>query len=156
MKPVLWLPSCQLIENTILLKVPSLIFITIFFSIWPKGLSLPLPFWFSAAFDTIDHTILLGRLNIFYGISGLALGWFKSYLSGRTHSVKVGSTLTSCCAPVWSPPGLRSWFNSFPLYTNPISSLVHSHTSINYPFHINNTQSYITLAIKFLSLYKTA
>ena len=48
----------------------------------------------SAAFDTIDHTILLDRLNGYYGISELALGWFKSYQSGRTHSVKVGSTLS--------------------------------------------------------------
>ena len=48
----------------------------------------------SAAFDTIDHTILLDRLNVYYGISEVALGWFKSYLSGRTHLVKVGSTLS--------------------------------------------------------------
>ena len=47
----------------------------------------------SATFDTIDHTILLERLHDYYGISELALGWFKSYLSRRTHSVKVGSTL---------------------------------------------------------------
>ena len=47
----------------------------------------------SFAFNNIDHTILLDRLNVYYGISELALGWFKSYLSGRTHSVKVGSTL---------------------------------------------------------------
>ena len=67
----------------------------------------------SVMFDTIDHTILLDRLNVYYGISELALAWFKSYLSGRTHSVKVGSTLTSCCAPVWSPPGLCPWSNFF-------------------------------------------
>ena len=48
----------------------------------------------STAFNTIDHTILLDRLNVYYGISELALGWFKSYLSGRTHLVKVGSTLS--------------------------------------------------------------
>ena len=48
----------------------------------------------SAAFDTIDHTILLDRFNVHYGISEIVLGWFESYLSGRTHSVKVGSTLS--------------------------------------------------------------
>ena len=67
----------------------------------------------SAAFDTIDHTILLDRLNGYYGIRELALGWFKSYLSGRTHSVKVGSTLKSCCPSAWGPPVLRPWSNSF-------------------------------------------
>ena len=32
----------------------------------------------TAAFDTIDHGILLSRLNRLYGISGGALDWFKS------------------------------------------------------------------------------
>ena len=48
----------------------------------------------SASFDTIDHTILLERLNVYCGISELAPGWFKSQMSGRTHSVKAGSTLS--------------------------------------------------------------
>ena len=63
----------------------------------------------SAAFDTIDHTILLDRLNVYYGLRELALGWFKSYLLGRTHSVKVGSTLAFCCTPLWNTPGLCPW-----------------------------------------------
>ena len=67
----------------------------------------------SATFDTIDHTVLLDRLNGYYGISELALSWFKSYLSGRTQSVKVGSTLKSCCPSAWGPPGLHPWSNSF-------------------------------------------
>ena len=47
-----------------------------------------------AMFDIIDHTIFLDRLNVYYEISELALGWIKSYLSGRIHSVKVGTTLS--------------------------------------------------------------
>ena len=47
-----------------------------------------------ATFDTIDHTIFLDRLNVCNGISELVLGWFKSYLSGKTHLVKVGNTLS--------------------------------------------------------------
>ena len=38
----------------------------------------------SAAFDTIDHAILLDRLKSRIGISGAALQWLKSYLSNRT------------------------------------------------------------------------
>ena len=58
----------------------------------------------STAFDTIDHTILLDRLNVYYGLGELALGWFKSYLSGRTHSVKVGSTLSHPAALQYGVP----------------------------------------------------
>ncbi len=41
----------------------------------------------SAAFDTIDHNILLNRLEHFVGISGSALAWFKFYLSDRHQSI---------------------------------------------------------------------
>ena len=45
----------------------------------------------SAAFDTIDLTILLIRLSDWFGVSGKALGWFKSYLTGRSQRIKLGN-----------------------------------------------------------------
>ena len=42
----------------------------------------------SAAFDTIDHNILLRRMNTKYGGRSVALNWFRSYLSDRTQAVK--------------------------------------------------------------------
>ena len=100
----------------------------------------------STAFDTIDHTILLDRLTVYYGISEQALGWFKSYLLGRTHSVKVGSTLSHPAALQYGVPQCSVLGPVlFSLYTNPISSIIQSHSSINYHFYADDTQLYITL-----------
>ena len=38
----------------------------------------------SAAFDTVDHDILLTRLHSKYSISGIALEWFRTYLTNRS------------------------------------------------------------------------
>ena len=44
----------------------------------------------SAAFDTVDHAILLDRLKFEFGIVGSALLWIQSYLSERKQAVVCG------------------------------------------------------------------
>ena len=44
----------------------------------------------SAAFDTIDYTILLSRISNTFGITGQAFNFLSSYLLGRTQSVVIG------------------------------------------------------------------
>ena len=45
----------------------------------------------SAAFETIDHTILLQRLESRVGLRGTALEWIRRYLSGRFQQVTIES-----------------------------------------------------------------
>ena len=57
----------------------------------------------SKAFDTIDHVILLRKFQV-YGIRGLALSWFASYLANRTQCVSIdncmsNSALITCGVP---------------------------------------------------------
>ena len=49
----------------------------------------------SAAFDTIDHLILIDRLENLVGLSGQALSWFRSYLSERHQFVYTESSYRS-------------------------------------------------------------
>ncbi len=45
----------------------------------------------TAAFDTVDHKILIDRLRDRVGIQGSTLEWFSSYLKYRTFSVSLGN-----------------------------------------------------------------
>ena len=49
----------------------------------------------SSAFSTIDHTILLNRLDGWFGFTWKALKRLKSYLTGTCQGIKLGDCLSS-------------------------------------------------------------
>jgi len=49
----------------------------------------------SAAFDCVDHDILLRRLRQAFGIGGSALAWIESFLRGRTQQVAYAGSLSA-------------------------------------------------------------
>ena len=98
----------------------------------------------SAAFDTIDHQILLDRLSSFYGITGSALDLLSSYLMNRTQSVNIDSFLTpKSPVPTGVPQGSVLGPLLFSLYTSPLSSIL-DRSPVSYHLYADDTQLYIS------------
>jgi len=100
----------------------------------------------SAAFDTIDHQILLTRLSTFFGFSGTALSLLESYLSNRFLHVNIENHSSDPhLITTGVPQGSVLGPLLFSLYTSPISNIF---TNSNVKFHLyaDDTQLYISFS----------
>ena len=82
----------------------------------------------SAAFDTVDHDLLMRRLERQYRLRGVMLQWVSSYLSGRTFQVlHGGSTSPTVYIPCSVPQGSVLGPRLFILYTADLEDHVAEH-----------------------------
>ena len=82
----------------------------------------------SAAFDTVDHNILLSILSNRFSINSTALRWFQSYLTDRTQyftyaGEQASSYQVDCSVPQGSVLGPRCFVS----YTEDIIDVLEQH-----------------------------
>uniref|UniRef100_A0A672G6V9 Reverse transcriptase domain-containing protein n=1 Tax=Salarias fasciatus TaxID=181472 RepID=A0A672G6V9_SALFA len=99
----------------------------------------------SAAFDTVDHKLLLQRLNTDFGISGMVLEWFSSYLTNRTFSVCANNILSEATPLVYGvPQGSVLGPILFLLYISPIGKIIRHFKHVSYHLYADDIQLYIS------------
>ena len=101
----------------------------------------------SAAFDTLDHSILLTRLSTWFGISSISLSCFRSYLSSRSSSVSVGWSPSNITISCGVPQGSVLGPILFTLYTTPLSTLI-ANTSPSHHLYADDTQLFTSFVPK--------
>ena len=97
------------------------------------------------AFDTVDHELLMTRLEHSFGITDKAFAWLQSYISERYLKVAVGSaesvdSILTCGVPQGSVLGSILYC----MYTKPIGDIVARH-DMQYQCYADDTQMYIAV-----------
>jgi len=96
----------------------------------------------SSAFDTVDHDILLKRLELSFGLKSLPIEWFRSYLTDRYQTISFGgreskSESVSCGVPQGSVLGPLL----FILYTADVEKLIRT-LGLDVHLYADDTQQY--------------
>ena len=99
----------------------------------------------SAAFDTVDHDILLDRLANRFGVGDVILSWFRSYLTNRKQFVGINES-SSCLVnlDVGMPQSSVLASLLYVLYTSPLADFFKRH-NVSYHFYADDSQLYLSL-----------
>ena len=97
----------------------------------------------SAAFDTVDHKVLLDLLESNYGIKGKVLQWFANYLHGRKCAVNITNSFSEfICLLFGVPQGSILGPILFIMYTKHIQHIAMKY-GLNVQLYADDTQLYI-------------
>ena len=110
-----------------------------------KQISVLIGLDLSAAFDTVDHSLLIERLQLEFGVNDTALEWLRSYLVDRVQFMKMGqhqsdkTSLNKFALNVGVPQGSVLGPLLFAVYCSPVGDIISSH-GVKYHQYADDTQ----------------
>ena len=102
----------------------------------------------SAAFDTVDHNLLLSFLELHVGLTNTALGLLRDYLCDRSQRVSINGVLSELSKMAYGvPQGSVLGPILFSIYTLPLGTILRHH-GLDYHMYADDTQIMCTSDFK--------